>query len=753
MEGQIFIEGEITPQTTLDVKDVLLRNQNAESFCIHISSPGGSVYDGYKIFHAIRNAATQNGKSKPVRAVIEGEAQSMATFIAMAADKGSIEIADPSRYMIHNPSMGVKGTAEDFKQGASELAQIEDEMAATYALRTGLSIDQCKEMMKNTTTMTAREAVSKGFADKLSTHLRAVALGKNMENEEIKTIGQKIDSLIDSVSKIAKPKAVTGPPKQAAPPTPPVPKPAKAMVDAPLQDGTTLSIDAPNEDSLIGAAATLNGSPAPDGDYPCQDGDIITVAGGMVTAVTTAMDALAKQNSELQAKLDALTPTVAKVEEQAQVIEEVKTTAKALKEELTTLKNKTVGNPDKPNEGLATRHLAGQGPSAMAAQETANFLGKEMPWLAQFNTKRGNSPVLSTPIETGPQAISILETSFNYTYPGILTTDIYYKSTLDTPALSDMFTIDQGISFRKKYNLVTQLSNLLQPYGGCTRLFNGNRQLITNATVETKEFQLAESWCKDDFTAQLTGVYNFLAQEWLKTGIASFDPTGTPIAQVIDKVLSDALRRDVFQRATMGAGNSSSSNYNQIDGLWDRLIDSSGASNYCVVRGGSALGVGTLSAGAALTALQAVFAASNPLLKQMIGKATFWVTGSVYDNYVQSLVGTGNVSANQFQNTIDGVNGSINLTVGGGINYLGIPIKPVRFWDQSLADTNNPLNATTRHLILLTVKENHILGVENGGDLNKIEGWYERKDRKFYYESDMKFGYNYLHCDLSSIAY
>jgi hypothetical protein len=87
------------------------------------------------------------------------------------------------------------------------------------------------------------------------------------------------------------------------------------------------------------------------------------------------------------------------------------------------------------------------------------------------------------------------------------------------------------------------------------------------------------------------------------------------------------------------------------------------------------------------------------------------------------------------------------------VNYKGIPVIPVRFWDSSLLDTNNPLNATTRHLILLTVKENHILGVEQGKDLNRIDGWYERKDRTFYYEADMKFGYNYLHCDLQSIAY
>lgn len=748
-EAQIFIEGEITSQTTQDIKDTLARNQNADSFCLHISSPGGSVYDGYKIFHAIRKAATQSGQVKRVRAVIEGEAQSMATIISMAADKGCIEIANPSRYMIHNPSMGVKGTAEDFKQGASELSMIEEEMAQIYAQRTGKPIEVIKEMMKRTTNMTAEEAVREGFADKLSTHLRAVALGKPMEE---KTILEKIEGTIE---KLLNPKAVTGPAKSTMPTPPPAapPVPPKSMIDAPLQDGTILSIDAPNEDMLVGAPATINGAPAPDGDYPCQDGDIITVMGGVVTAVQTAMDALAKQNAALKAQLEALKPAVATVQEQAKVIEEVKTTAKALGEQLNELKNTTVGNPERPNEGLGSPQPVGQGPTAQAIKQTTDFLGEYMPWLEQYNTKRGNSPALANKVErTGPQA-AILETSFNYTYPGILTTDIFYKPTLSSPALSDIFTIDQGISFRKQYNLVTQLSNLLKPYGGCARVFNNNRQLITNAVVQVKEFQLSEAWCKDDFTAQLTGVYNNLAQEWLKTGNDSFDPSGTPISAVIDQILSDALRRDVFQRVSFGAGNSSSANYNQIDGLWDRLIDSSGASNYCVVRGGSALGTGTLSAGAALTALEAVFAASNPLLKEMIGKTKFYVTGSIYDNYVQSLVGTGNVSANQFQNTIDGVNGSLNLTVGGGVNYKGIPIVPIRLWDSLLQDTNNPLNSTTRHLILLTVKENHILGVEQGKDLNRIDGWYERKDRTFYYEADMKFGYNYLHCDLQSIAY
>lgn len=392
----------------------------------------------------------------------------------------------------------------------------------------------------------------------------------------------------------------------------------------------------------------------------------------------------------------------------------------------------------------------GRGPAMGAEKErTMRFIGEHMNWLFQYYPKAEVEKYAS-----GPNAVSILETNFNYTYPGILTTDIFYKPSLGNPALTDLFMIDQGIKSHKQYNLVNPISKILKPYTGCDRVFNNNRAFITNTTVRTKEFQVNESWCKDDFTSYLTGGYNFLAQEWLKTGIKSFDPSGTPIATIIDNVLSNALRIDVFRRASFAASNSSDDDYNQFDGLWDRLIDSSGASNYCVVRAGAALGTGALAAGAALTALESVYASSNILLKDwdniyaqfggQVSKPTFWVTRSVWDNYYNSLIGTGAVTEQAFENLQKG------LTF---LTYKGYPVRPVSLWDQFLAESDNPLFATTRHLILFTTKDNHILGVENGTDLNKLEGWYERKDRKFYYEADLKMGYNYMHCDLQTIAF
>jgi hypothetical protein len=524
-------------------------------------------------------------------------------------------------------------------------------------------------------------------------------------------------------------------------------------------DGKTVVV---SED---GKSATIDGQPATGtialkngGSIVCENGAVISIQESAAAPqppapqpapVPTPAPAPAPLTAEQQ--LAAANAELAQIKAQKEAAEQAKAAAEAekaksvtalatIKKEMEALSTEPIGDQGAPNKGTVSMMApATRGPIAAADKDKAmRFFGEHMPWLFQYYPEAEVAKYAH-----GPNAVSILETSFNYTYPGILTTEIFYKPTLQAPAMSDMFMIDQGIKDRKRYNLVTQLDKILRPYTGCERTFNGNRQLITNTTVQTKEFQVSESWCKDDFTSYLTGAYNHLAQEWMKTGLKSFDPSGTPINTIIDKLLADALQRDVARRVYFGAGNSSDSDYNQIDGLWDRLIDSSGASNYCVVRAGSALGTGTLAAGAALTALEAVYANSNVLLKNAPGKK-FTVTRSVWDNYYNSLIGTGAVTEQAFENLQKG------LTT---LTYKGIPIIPVDVWDLFLSESDNPLFATTRHLILLTVKDNHILGVEQGSDLNKIEGWYERKDRKFYYEADMKFGYNYLHCDLQTIAY
>jgi hypothetical protein len=257
-----------------------------------------------------------------------------------------------------------------------------------------------------------------------------------------------------------------------------------------------------------------------------------------------------------------------------------------------------------------------------------------------------------------------------------------------------------------------------------------------------------EGWCKDDFTDQLTGSYNVLAQDWLKTGIASFDPAGTPIDSMITKLLKDSLRRDIWRRISFGDTTSSSADWNQIDGLWQSLIDQSGASNYCVYRSGAALGTGSLAADKALDYFKAIYKDSALLLKEYAidsGNGRFLVTRSIWENYYDSLVAAGSVSEAEYNNLQTGIS---------RLMYKGIPVVPITIWDEQLADSTNPLSATTRHLIAFTVKDNHVLGIENTSDMDKIDSWFEKKDNKRYYRSNMTMGFlGALHCELTTISY
>lgn len=785
-EAQIFLEGQISPEPILgrvtvslsDVRDQIDSQPNADSFCIHISSPGGNVYEGYKIFHAIKKAASANGRVRPIRGVIEGEAQSMATFISALADKGSLEIADPSRYMIHNPKQGVEGDSDALRGGADELTMIESEMAAVYSSRTGIPLEQIKLMMKKETKMTAQDAVRMGFADSISKHLRAVALGQPMKHEEKISVFKQIGALFNKVATAD--------------------APAPTAINVPLQDGTELITDAPDETSLVNSNATYNGAPA-EGEYMAKSGMTIVCVAGKVTAVTPAIDAagLDAQIAKLQQqkasmkpvapvqapvapvvplqtaeqKLAAAEAELAKIKaekeqamaDKAKAEEEAKKVAVAVadvEKKFKELEMKTVGSEDSPNERIikigAPVGFSGGTPDRKSIYASRTFIADNMRWLEKHypNGKYPDGTTFdSYRSDGGPNAVSILEVNFNYTWNGILTTDLFYKPTIDSPALSDLLTIDPGTKDKKQYNIVGTLSKVLQPYFGCTTTPNSNRAFITNKTIQVKEFRMYEGWCKDDFTGQLSGLYNFLAQEWLKTGEASFDPAGTPIDRIIVQLLKDALRRDVFRRVYFADGGSSDTDYNQFDGFWNSLIDQS-ANNaaYCVYRymatAGVGLGVQPLAANVAMDYFKGMYNNSALLLKQEFidkGLAQFQVTRSVWENYYDSVVAVGSVSEQEYLNYLQGIK---------RLTFRGIPVVPITLWDSFLAESDNPLTSTTRHLIALTPKENHILGIEDAGDLNKIDSWYEKKDSKRYYRADMKLGFlGPIHCELTTIAY
>lgn len=254
-EGHIWVNTEMSDTFHNEVSNKLQLpiNQQASEITLHIQSPGGNVYAGYNAYHMLKLSG------KKIISRIEGEAQSMATFLSLAGDE--VEIYNPSVYMIHFPQAGIQGTADDMESGASSLRNIENDMANAYLIKnqksfakdptvTPLSLEQIKEMMRKETSMTAYQAKKYGFVDRVIDPLRAVAIGKpiKMENnikEAFNTFVAKMEAVIKEVLPTEAPVAEV--PPMEPKPEEPKPEPVKSMAlpagEYQMADGSVIVVD------------------------------------------------------------------------------------------------------------------------------------------------------------------------------------------------------------------------------------------------------------------------------------------------------------------------------------------------------------------------------------------------------------------------------------------------------------------------------------------------------------------------------
>ncbi len=134
---------------------------------VEINSPGGNVWDGLAIYNMLR------GRQAPVTTRVVGIAASIASVIALAGD--SIEMAEASLFMIHDPSGMVAGTSDDMRKMANALDQHAEILAGIYTKRTGKTSAQIRAAMTAETWFTAQEAIQFGLADKTTEQLAMAA--------------------------------------------------------------------------------------------------------------------------------------------------------------------------------------------------------------------------------------------------------------------------------------------------------------------------------------------------------------------------------------------------------------------------------------------------------------------------------------------------------------------------------------------------------------------------------------------------
>lgn len=168
-DAEIMVYGEIVDSRwdddgadmTAKDFDTMLKSAKAKGarrLNLRINSPGGAVWQAA----AMRAMLMESGLSLTVN--IEGLCASAATLLACVPG-AKVRMHGGSMYMIHNPHSLVMGDAAYLEHEAAMLRKSEEEIAAIYALRTGMAVTDIRELMDDETWFTAADAVAFGFAD------------------------------------------------------------------------------------------------------------------------------------------------------------------------------------------------------------------------------------------------------------------------------------------------------------------------------------------------------------------------------------------------------------------------------------------------------------------------------------------------------------------------------------------------------------------------------------------------------------
>lgn len=336
-----------------------------------------------------------------------------------------------------------------------------------------------------------------------------------------------------------------------------------------------------------------------------------------------------------------------------------------------------------------------------------------------------------------------------YTYPGILSTELFQKPKIDTPAITELFTVRQGIRAGEHLNLVQPLTRVLQKGTAACEPTYTQSGSITDRFITTGLFEINQSWCKKEFQGLLSN-YNVLGDSNLVgNGLSGYELGGKLRSVILDETTEQG-RQDVWKVALFGdnsLGAGSTNMFSTIDGLWTNYLD--GFADYCIRPVTNSLPNqhnSTLNANQARDTFRQMWSAAPIILRQMYkgGKVKIFTTGSMWDNYLQTLE----------DNCC--VEGSWRLQQDGTktLYFRGLEIVPLWIADQTLEnDSDNPFYDELRHFAIMTTPANNIFGVESMSDLNNLELCYDCRTKTTYIQGEMRFGTQYLQCDLTVIAY
>jgi ATP-dependent Clp protease protease subunit len=128
---------------------------------VYINSPGGVVTAGLAIYDTMQFVKCD------VATYCVGQASSMGAMLLCAGTKGKRHGLPNSRIMIHQPSGGIQGAAEDISRNAKEILKIRDKINEILSTHTGQPLEKIQKDTDRDYFMSAQEAREYGIIDEV----------------------------------------------------------------------------------------------------------------------------------------------------------------------------------------------------------------------------------------------------------------------------------------------------------------------------------------------------------------------------------------------------------------------------------------------------------------------------------------------------------------------------------------------------------------------------------------------------------
>ena len=179
--GQYIIESEFL--------DDLNRISGCDNITIHMDSLGGNAGVSILVHNKLRDLAAKGAK---LTCIVDGVAMSGGSLIMCACD--TVKVNPSSLVMIHKCWSFIWGAynAEDLRKAADVNDAWDKSQVSIYRRKTGLSETVLLHMMADTTYMTGKEAVEKGFADELLDDAEPLEISASADSQTISCKGHAL---------------------------------------------------------------------------------------------------------------------------------------------------------------------------------------------------------------------------------------------------------------------------------------------------------------------------------------------------------------------------------------------------------------------------------------------------------------------------------------------------------------------------------------------------------------------------------